>query len=325
MNLRFLVGLLALPIMACNGLYGAGDDDDDDDDGEENYPPETNPNECSYDPSYCNGTRTSADAGVGDAAADADAAYPPVDSSVAAADLTGCAGDAGLAYTISSKNDLSIFDPSTFTTTTLGALDCSFDGSPVAMTASRTGMLYVLYEDGYLSAVDPASRSCAHTSWSDESDFIFDIGVAIQRTNGVEALSVLTDAPHFMSGKVLSRADLATTTTAVVGDVPLLLDPPLSDLVSDAYNRLFVLTGPHVMNLDPATGAVLGVDAIPGFPNPEELNSLTGMVIGQNVYELAIETSGTTVYRYDLHSKQTTAVVQLNADVAVATAVPCSP
>jgi hypothetical protein len=164
------------------------------------------------------------------------------------------------------------------------------------MTASRSGTIYSLYTDWSIYAIDPVSLSCTLTPWnSAQTDISSNFGLAIQRNNGVEALSIVA------------------ISSAALGGVPIL---------GRADNRLFRIDGEDVIRVDPATAAILGIDKVPGF-RPGSNN--TAMVVGQNVYDFAAHDNDATIYRYDLVGKTTTAVVTLNQNVECATAVPCTP
>lgn len=302
--------------MGCDWAYPDDDDDGDDYNGDDygGY--------YGYDsggPSWSPADAAVRDAGDGGADA-ADASYPSIDGSVSVPDLAGCAdGAAGLAYAITEDGVLSQLDGDTLTTTKLGKVLCpvSAEDWPVALTASRSGSLYALYMLGSMYEIDPATLSCTLTPWTSGTS----AGIAISRTGGVEALSVLrADGDQTQA---LERADLATMTPALVGNVPILEGAP-NALASDAYNRLFALTGPHLMQLDPTTGAVAGVDEVPGFTWSSDLDGVTGMVMGSRVYELAWRQDDTLVYRYDLVTKETTAVVKLPGAFTAAAAVPCA-
>ncbi len=289
------------------------------------------------------GVAADTDAGTSDAGDSGapPAGWPSIDATVGALDRVGCPDDATrVGYLMSETGILSRFDPATLAVTRLGIAACATVAggsySPSAMAASRSGMLYVLYTSwnhysgtGSVYAIDPTSLQCTLTPWTPlDLAFDGDVGIAVQRSNGGEALLVLglVQDPAGSEVTALGRSDLGAMTLSVVAKTPL-INYAEGALQADVYDRLFRV-GPtgSVARLDPATGAVLEVDAIPGYAPDAPDWSGTAMVMGQDIY--AFDTrreTDATLYRYNLVSKATTAVVQVSGNVAAATASPCSP
>jgi hypothetical protein len=278
---------------------------------------------------------------AGDASAPL-AAWPPIDATVGDPNRVGCPeGSPRVGYLMSESGVLSRFDPATFTVTRVGIPSCPVIGlsySPSSMSASRSGLLYVLFQSwGYPSAsgpiyaIDPVSLECTLEVWTPTATELglFSVAIAVQRTSAGEVLSVIgrgydPDAPLAPETTTLARADLSTMTLSVVAKTPYVNYAP-GALQADVYDRLFrVGYWGSIAQLDPMTAAVVAVDAMPGFV-PSRGALTTAMVLGEHVVAFAPRATDFTVYDYDLVTKSTAPLVQLQGNVAVAAASPCSP
>jgi hypothetical protein len=77
-----------------------------------------------------------------------------------------CEPGALLVYLVSSANNLYSYKPSDGALQVKGSLECDFSGpTPFSMGVDRTGMAYVLYNDGNLYRVKTADASCTDTDF----------------------------------------------------------------------------------------------------------------------------------------------------------------
>jgi hypothetical protein len=324
-----LVGCVGSALVACgarSGLFGLESDDEVIPgpalDGGTSTTPSPPPDGATREAATADARHDEA-AAVDAAPSPVPAPLPPIDASVADADLTGCTADTPTAYLVSEDQEVLRFDPPSMIATSLGFTTCpAANSSPYVMTASRAGTLYVLYTDWSLYAVDPQTLTCTKTAWvAGQLGFPGDVGIAVSRTRGAEALYVL----GAQGGKsTLARSDLDTFALTKVGLVtPAPSGYPL-DFQADVYDRLFGLSQSGLLaQIDPATAQLIGEDPIPGF-SPKTSWSL--LAWGREVYAFTgARAEGSTVLRYDLTSKKVTASAHVAASIVGASAPPCTP
>ncbi|MFO0591687.1 MAG: hypothetical protein U0441_29340 [Polyangiaceae bacterium] len=76
-----------------------------------------------------------------------------------------CDPDVLYIYLVTSETDLYRYRPDTGVFSLVGSLSCPSGGSPFSMGVSRTGIAYVVYNDGSLFKVDTKDASCDFTDW----------------------------------------------------------------------------------------------------------------------------------------------------------------
>lgn len=311
-------------LVACgsrSSLFGETDDLDDDfiaDGG-----PDARLLDAARDTDTADAARRDAelhDASDGGFDAAFDARPPPIDASVADADVTGCVA-APIAHVITSGGQVLRFDPATMIATSIGTAACPPEaGGARTMTASRGGTLYVHYTDGNLYAIDAQTLACQKTPFAaGQLGFGTEINFAVARAAGAERLFVLGSRPGV---HMLASGDLDAMLVTSIGDVALPYNANGHEVQGDVYDRLFALSHDGVVGqIDPATGAVVAEDKIPGYL---PILGWALLAWGKELYAFSAGV-GTTVYRYDIASKKVTATARISVPIIGAAAPPCVP
>ena len=196
---------------------------------------------------------------VHDAAPDVHDAAPDITDAPIIDDVTsGCDGGV-TAYLWDVNGDLYTFDPTTLTTTKLGAVNCT--GSlPWTFSVSRSGYALMIYEDWNIYRVDLSTLACQPTAFV-RSQLGFDVqgeeAIAISRNPTTpEQLYV-----YGLKGGSTPTLAVADPTVLVVSEVgPVVASPELfpADMQGNANGRLFVLGEQgQLEELDSSNAAVL--------------------------------------------------------------------
>jgi hypothetical protein len=172
-------------------------------------------------------------------------ALPPIDvSPPALAAPSGCPDAAAtLVYVVSESNLLMSLYPPTTTFTTIGHLSCpAASGSqPFSMAVDRTGIAYVLYEDGELFRVSTATASCRATRFaSGQHGFAAKFGMAfvsdgtgagetLYVAEGNSSVTTSGNAGTCAVGARLASINTSTFTLSIIGTpTPAICSPELT-------------------------------------------------------------------------------------------------
>jgi hypothetical protein len=201
-------------------------------------------------------------------------ALPPIDVVPRPdADRTGCPdADTTYVYVVTDTYQLEAFDPSALTFRTIGRLACPSSGgaTPFSMAVDRTGIAYVLYDDGNLYRVSTATGACLGTEYAPHQQGwnTFGMGFASDFGGPSEHLYVVeNDLETFASD--LGRIDVDRMLLAVVGGI----QPPVprAELTGTGDGRLFAFwpnrgagqRGSHIAEVDKQSAAVLAQSELP--------------------------------------------------------------
>jgi hypothetical protein len=128
--------------------------------------------------------------------------------------IPSCSQETQFVYVVDEADVLHRFDPPSVAFTTVGQLACP--GSPFSMAIDRTGVAWVLFDDGTLARVDTRSGKCKMTPFvSGQHGFSARFGMGFSSNTpdgGDETLFVSGDAPE-MLGTIDTRS-LALTSIA---------------------------------------------------------------------------------------------------------------
>jgi hypothetical protein len=221
-----------------------------------------------------------ADAGpdATDDAAEIRDALPPIDVSKPVDAFNNCP-DAGatLVYVVSKQKELLSFYPPTAQFTSIGVLACPSSSTPFSMAVDRTGIAYVLYQDGELFRVSTATASCQRTRFQpDQSGFsTFGMGYSHDATGSGETLFVA-------SGGDTSRPSLGTIDTQTFNlSVVAALRPSIlsAELTGTGAGDLFAFFATRGSALCDNSGGP------PSCPDSAigQIDKTTGQVVGESI------------------------------------------
>jgi hypothetical protein len=112
-------------------------------------------------------------------------ALPPIDVTVPQDAFNDCPNaNATFIYVVTKSFELLSFYPPTAQFRTVGTLKCPSASNPFSMAVDRTGVAYVLYEDGELFRVSTATAACKATAFvSDQGGFSQTFGMGYSHDN----------------------------------------------------------------------------------------------------------------------------------------------
>ena len=158
--------------------------------------------------------------------------------------MPGCEEDNRQIYVVSLENDLYRFPPLKKTFTKIGTLDCPATGAtPFSMAVDRTGVAWILYNDGHLYKASTRDATCSATSFVPRQHGVDLFGMAFVADAPGSAHDTLYIADDGLTSLGMSKLD--PTTLTVTKPVPF-----------DGTNGRFDLTGT-------GDGHVFGFDAHP--------------------------------------------------------------
>ena len=205
-------------------------------------------------------------------------APPDVPEDVPEDGLPICDPEVLYIYLVTSETDLYRYRPDTGVFNLVGNLSCPSGGSPFSMGVSRSGIAYVVYNDGQLFRVDTADASCEPTDWlPGQGGFnTFGMGYAIDDDQMGETLHVVEI--HFDSPSLgLGTIDTDTFELSYIG--PLSQNPGNAmELTSSDDGKLYG----YMLNANGAGGNILEIDK-----NTADVVSLTPLSAGDSSSALA--------------------------------------
>jgi hypothetical protein len=167
----------------------------------------------------------------------------------------GCEGNAGDIYLISKEYDLYKLAPASLELTKIGALACPQNGgtaTPFSMSVDRSGMAWVLYNDGKLYKVSTSDASCQATSFvPDQSGFKkFGMGFVSDAPGSED--ETLYIANEFGLGSI----DLGTLTVSTHGQFGFSAAAELTGTGNAELYGFFYGFPPYIAKLDKQTSAL---------------------------------------------------------------------
>jgi hypothetical protein len=244
--------------------------------------------------------------------------FPPIAPVTLAPGPAECAGGAApQAYLLTDDATLLSFDPSSLSTRVLGTVACSSSTEPLAFTVSASGTAYILYRGGSLFEVNLSTLSCTRASYESGQ---LGLDVPLAMTVGAGPAS---DRLYYYGADVetpeLTFSDLMTFSVFEVGALGPPNMPALVDLKVDAFDRLFGLANDgSLIQIDPATGAILGEDHT-GWNGQGSGSAM--LTWGGDLYFFEGGTGN--VSRYDLASKTSKPMGSVSVSLVGAGSAPC--
>ena len=185
--------------------------------------------------------------------------------------------DAGTTYIylITEQYHLLYFDPASGGFSVVGTLDCPLidtASTPFSMAVDRSGLAYVVYQDGELFKVSTKDARCRSTTFlATDPDFTnFGMGFTANKTDPGESLYVLGYVPDAATA-TLGKIDVTTFALDHVGPIT----PPLNadgELTGTSDGRLFSyavssdLTTADFLELDPTSAKTINRKTLPVPP-----------------------------------------------------------
>jgi hypothetical protein len=214
-------------------------------------------------------------------------ALPSIDVTVPVNPINDCP-DAGatLVYVVTRQEQLLSFYPPTAQFRAIGPLSCPTRSAstPFSMAVDRTGIAYVLYQDGELFRVSTANARCQATYFrAGQSNFAdtFGMGFSHDNTGTGETLFVASGDSASATTPSLATIDPRTFSLRIVGDLqPAILNAELSGTGAGDLFAFFATTGaapcdnmtnPNcpdsaIGQLDKTTGRVVAQSVLRGNP-----------------------------------------------------------
>jgi len=209
-------------------------------------------------------------------------ALPSIDVTVPVDAFNDCP-DAGatLVYVVTQQEQLLSFYPPTAQFRAIGPLSCPTRGqsNPFSMAVDRTGIAYVLYQDGELFRVSTATARCQATSFrSGQSSFAINFGMGFSHDNtGTGETLFVASGNSATTTPALATIDPRTFALRTVGDLqPAILNAELSGTGAGDLFAFFATRGAAPCdNMNPnvnCTDSAIG-----------QLDKATGRVVAQSV------------------------------------------
>ncbi len=207
---------------------------------------------------------------------------PPIDVTQPVDAFNNCP-DAGatLVYVVTEQQELLSFYPPTAEFTTIGPLACPTQNAgaqPFSMAVDRTGIAYVLYEDGELFRVSTATASCQRTRFqTPQSAFTnFGMGYSHDATGSGETLYVASGGDTTIP--TLATIDTQNFTLHVVGALqPSISAPELSGTGAGDLFAFFATTRSTPCDNTGTAGGNCPDSAI------GQIDKTTGRITGESV------------------------------------------
>jgi hypothetical protein len=201
-----------------------------------------------------------------------DTAIPGIDAQVRDARRDDCPdGDATLVYVVTEENELLSFNPPAGTFRRIGTLACPTKtpgSTPFSMAVDRTGVAYVLFNDGNLFRVSTKTAACIATSFvpGQQGFETFGMGFSSDLGGPAETLFIASDSSSTAVG--LASIDVNDFTVTPIGP----FDPSITraELTGTGDGRLFAFyaggqaTSSFIGEIDKSNAAVIAEDELAG-------------------------------------------------------------
>jgi hypothetical protein len=207
-------------------------------------------------------------------------ALPSIDVTAPVKPVNDCP-DAGatLVYVVTRQEQLLSFYPPTAQFRAIGPLSCPTRSAtnPFSMAVDRTGIAYVLYQDGELFRVSTATARCQATSFrAGQSGFAGTFGMGFSHDNTGTGETLFVASGDSATTPSLGTIDPRTFSLRIVGDLqPAILNAELSGTGAGDLFAFFATTGAapcdNMPNGDCADSAI------------GQLDKTTGRVVAQSV------------------------------------------
>lgn len=201
-----------------------------------------------------------------------DIAIPGIDAQVRDARRDDCPdGDATLVYVVTETNELLSFNPPAGTFRRIGNLTCPVktpNSTPFSMAVDRTGVAYVLFNDGNLYRVSTKTGACVATSFTPGQGGFNTFGMGFSSNTGGadETLFIASDA----NSTALGLASIDVTNFSLTPVAPFSPTINRAELTGTGDGRLFafysggVSSSSFIGEIDKTTADVIAEDELAG-------------------------------------------------------------
>ena len=240
-----------------------------------------------------------------------------------------CEPGALLVYLVSSTNQLYSYRPSDGALAIKGTLACDSSGpTPFSMGVDRTGLAFVLYNDGNLYRVKTSDASCEETDFMPNQFGFTTFGMGFARNVEAEVDELFVTEISFGAGssKGLARIDTETLELLPVGSYQSALGDVM-EMTSSSDGNLYGYAlddggGGWVLQIDKTTAAFVDQTFL---PVGTQSSALAFAFWNDDFYIFTTAGAGTDVTRYR-PADGTVAVIQHINDVIVGAGVStCDP
>lgn len=174
------------------------------------------------------------------------------------APMPGCEEDNRQIYVVSLENDLYRFPPLKKTFTKIGTLDCPASGAtPFSMAVDRTGVAWILYNDGRLFKASTRDATCSATTFVPRQRGIGLFGMAFVADGPGSANDTLYVADDSLTPLGMSKLD--PTTLVMAPPVPFDGTSGRFDLTGTGDGHVFGFDAhppARLVEIDPSTGKI---------------------------------------------------------------------
>jgi hypothetical protein len=180
-------------------------------------------------------------------------------------------------YVVTLQSALLSFYPPTNTFTPIGSLACpvaiNADSRPFSMAVDRTGVAYVVYDDGELFRVSTATAACHPTGFVPNPRFGPSFGMAFAHdpAGGADTLYVADGASPCIPAR-LAHIDTQTFALTLVGTVSPVICAP--ELTASGTGDLFAFYPIHndsaIGQIDRVTARVIGQSVLKGVARGQD-------------------------------------------------------
>lgn len=191
-----------------------------------------------------------------------------------------CADGTEFVYVIDQfANQISQFDPKTKAFRDLGPLNCpvAAGATPFSMSVDRSGVAWVLYNNGELVHATIVGLNCTKTSWTGQSGMkVFGMGFSTDTPGGsTETLYIGGGTSQTQTSYTLAKVAPATMQVTPIGP-----EPQLPEMTGTGKAELWGFfpdaQHPKVVQFDKTSGAV-----IKSFDEPTLAGTMTGYAFAQ--------------------------------------------
>ncbi len=152
-----------------------------------------------------------------DGATDEDGGFLVDAPATEATSSSDCAEENKQIYVVTSSNQLHRFAPATLAFTKVGDLKCpAGSATPFSMAVDRSGMAWVLFDDGKIFKVSTKDASCTATTYQANQESFGKFGMAFVSDVAGAPAETLYVADYYSKG--LAKIDVGTLKLSFLGD-----------------------------------------------------------------------------------------------------------
>jgi hypothetical protein len=182
--------------------------------------------------------------------------------------MPGCEEDNRQIYVVSQESDLYRFPPLSKSFTKIGHLDCpaSAGTQPFSMAVDRTGVAWILYQDGNVFRASTRDAHCVATKYTPGQQGMRTFGMAFVTDGPGSAHDTLYLADDSMAPRGLATLDVATFDVSPIKSYDAgSFDVGRFDLTGTGDGRIFGFDAKppaHIVEIDPKSAKIVASKSI---------------------------------------------------------------